>query len=199
MNALADARPGAVLLVPWRTRYSDQRITVRLTVSEDGRRAEGRFVGPAGPANGPCAPPPPPQDLSAEGDVSTTTLTEAEFLRPEAAFVLGLRLRACRQYTSEKARYGTRPVWLRALDDDPSWACVLFREDETLTTLVWQGGPRRLWDEAEAAYVWWLGRGSPGPERFGLTVDGEGSRVWLDGPGGVISCGSAPGSCGRQE
>ncbi|WP_372408353.1 hypothetical protein [Streptomyces luteireticuli] len=186
MNTLMDARPGTILTVPWRTRYSDQQVSAHLTVSEDGRRAEGRFVGPAGPANGPCTPPPPPQDLYAEGDVSTTTLTETDFCRPEVEFALGVRLHGCRQYAADKARYGTRPVWLRALDGDPSWACVLFREDETLTTLVWQGGPRRLWDEAEAAYAWWLGQGSPPPEHFGMTVDGDGSRVWLDHPENVI-------------
>lgn len=47
---------------------------------------------------------------------------------------------------------------------------------------MWQYGSRRLWDEAEAAYRWWGDHGRPGPERFGLTVNGEEHRIWLDTP-----------------
>ncbi|GHE03985.1 hypothetical protein [Streptomyces alanosinicus] len=47
---------------------------------------------------------------------------------------------------------------------------------------VWQSGPRRLWDEAEAAYDWWLNNDRTSRERFGLTVTAEGQSVWLDDP-----------------
>lgn len=50
------------------------------------------------------------------------------------------------------------------------------------TARVWQSGPRRLWDEVEAAFHWWAGRGRPGHTRFGLPVTAEGERVWLDDP-----------------
>ncbi|MFI9387312.1 methyltransferase domain-containing protein [Kutzneria sp. NPDC052558] len=45
---------------------------------------------------------------------------------------------------------------------------------------VRQYGPRRLWDEAEAARAWWVGHGRPGRRRFGLTVTAEHQKVWLD-------------------
>ncbi|MEU5978270.1 hypothetical protein [Streptomyces sp. NPDC047315] len=32
------------------------------------------------------------------------------------------------------------------------------------------------------AHLWWIGQGRPGFERFGLTVDVDGERVWLDRP-----------------
>ncbi|MET9932618.1 MULTISPECIES: hypothetical protein [unclassified Streptomyces] len=48
---------------------------------------------------------------------------------------------------------------------------------------VWQHGPRRLWDETEAAYAWWTSHDRPGPERFGLTVTATGETRWLDDPG----------------
>lgn len=48
--------------------------------------------------------------------------------------------------------------------------------------LIYQSGPRRLWDEVEAAYRWWDGHDRPGFERFGLTVTAEGQRAWLDTP-----------------
>lgn len=41
-----------------------------------------------------------------------------------------------------------------------SWACVMFRDGEERAP-VWQSGPRRLWDEVEAAYRWWVDQGNP--------------------------------------
>lgn len=62
-----------------------------------------------------------------------------------------------------------------------SWAAVVFRSGERDAT-VHQSGPRRLWDEVEAAHRWWTGRGEPDHTRFGLTVTAEGQRAWLDDP-----------------
>jgi hypothetical protein len=47
---------------------------------------------------------------------------------------------------------------------------------------VAQSGPRRLWDELEAAWRWWDDRGRPGFDRFGLTATPDGETVWLDAP-----------------
>lgn len=66
------------------------------------------------------------------------------------------------------------------------WAVVVFRDDRKEAT-VHQCGPRRLWDEAEAAYRWWAGNGRPGVERFGLTVTADGHTTWLDDPGNVVA------------
>ncbi len=87
-------------------------------------------------------------------------------------------MRDCVHVVAEK-REGARPVWLYGLGDR-SWACVLSRDAGTAS--VWQSGPRRLWDEAEAAHQWWRDRGEPGHERFGLTVTAEGQSAWLDDP-----------------
>ncbi|GAA2913751.1 hypothetical protein GCM10020221_06790 [Streptomyces thioluteus] len=103
MNATA-------LVTTWRSRYGAHESVVHLTVSADGRRAEGRFTGLTRTATR-SDPPPPPQDFATEGDVSTTTLTEAEFCRLEAEFAIGLRLRGCRQRPVERSRYGIHPVW----------------------------------------------------------------------------------------
>ncbi|MEW9532747.1 methyltransferase domain-containing protein [Microbispora sp. NPDC049125] len=48
---------------------------------------------------------------------------------------------------------------------------------------VHQRGPRDLWDEVEAAFMRWVSWGSPGRDRFGLTVTAEEQYVWLDRPG----------------
>ncbi|MEU8139976.1 hypothetical protein [Streptodolium elevatio] len=36
--------------------------------------------------------------------------------------------------------------------------------------MVWQTGPRSLWDEVEAAHAWWVGLAKPAVYDFGLTV-----------------------------
>ncbi|MFJ6621430.1 ATP-grasp peptide maturase system methyltransferase [Kitasatospora sp. NPDC091335] len=51
---------------------------------------------------------------------------------------------------------------------------------------VTQRGPLRLWDRVEEAVEAWQAEGAPHQERFGITVTGDGQRVWLgseDGPG----------------
>ncbi|EME97990.1 hypothetical protein J7W19_13970 [Streptomyces mobaraensis NBRC 13819 = DSM 40847] len=176
-------RPGATLVAPWRTPFSEQHALVTLTVAPDGKSAEGRFSLPGRGPEPLRAEPPPTVDVTTLGDISSTRLTEAEF--STATFALGIKLRGVRQQADARRRYG-RAIWLRGLDGDPSWACALFRAEPDLTTLVWQGGPRRLWDEAEAAYGWWVAQGAPSPARFGLTVDDAGGRLWLDEPGNVI-------------
>ncbi|MFD5032492.1 hypothetical protein ACFWM0_19050 [Streptomyces sp. NPDC058405] len=85
----------------------------------------------------------------------------------------------CVQAVADK-REGARPVWFYGLSDR-SWACVMFRDGES-EAAVWQSGPRRLWDEVEDAYRWWVDRGEPEHTRFGLTVTPDGQRAWIDSP-----------------
>jgi hypothetical protein len=49
---------------------------------------------------------------------------------------------------------------------------------------VRQGGPLRLWDTIESAYLRWQQLGQPGRSRFGLTVNQEQDTIWLDDPNG---------------
>jgi methyltransferase of ATP-grasp peptide maturase system len=49
---------------------------------------------------------------------------------------------------------------------------------------VAQGGPRALWEVAEAAYVDWCELGKPERDRFGVTVIDERQEFWLDEPDG---------------
>jgi hypothetical protein len=52
---------------------------------------------------------------------------------------------------------------------------------------VAQYGPRRLWDEVEEAYYWWIEAGRPDRERFGMTVTADDQWVWLDHPDNRVS------------
>ncbi|MFE3505014.1 methyltransferase domain-containing protein [Kitasatospora sp. NPDC059160] len=66
-----------------------------------------------------------------------------------------------------------------------SWATVDSVPGESRFE-VRQSGPRRLWDEVEAAYNQWTATGRPGYERYGLTVTPAGQTAWLDKPDNVI-------------
>ncbi|GAA4234743.1 methyltransferase domain-containing protein [Actinomadura meridiana] len=62
-----------------------------------------------------------------------------------------------------------------------AWATATY-EPGRVAFDVRQAGERALWDEAVGAYFGWVSQGSPGRDRFGLTVTGEGEYVWLDRP-----------------
>ncbi|MGH3912563.1 MAG: methyltransferase domain-containing protein [Pseudonocardiaceae bacterium] len=69
-------------------------------------------------------------------------------------------------------------VWLR----DPvsgSWASVVPIDNGNL--LVRQKGIRRLWDEAEAAYRWWIGEGRPVGPDWVWTITPQRQTIQLDG------------------
>ncbi|NEA59549.1 methyltransferase domain-containing protein [Streptomyces sp. SID13666] len=74
-------------------------------------------------------------------------------------------------------------LWLLA-DDARSWASIDYVPNADVYE-VEQYGPRRFWTEVEAAYQWWDGVGRPSRDRFGITVDGAGQRIWLDTPDNV--------------
>ncbi|KPI17944.1 protein-L-isoaspartate(D-aspartate) O-methyltransferase [Actinobacteria bacterium OK074] len=185
---LEQVAPGGVILAPFGTHYSNADSTVRLTVGDRGE-AQGHFTGPVEfmKLRG--------QRLLFHGHAaylgdgmggaarSTTKVTEEELLgegRFESrTFAIGLRVRGC-HHTVANERDGSRPVWFYGLGDD-SWACVMFHDGREAD--VWQGGPRKLWDEVSEALGWWRAADEPGVERFGLTVARDGrQRAWLDSP-----------------
>jgi hypothetical protein len=69
---------------------------------------------------------------------------------------------------------------------DPEHVCrktpQLFTGVAQPVSTVYQGGPRKLWEEIEAAYRWWEAEEGPGIHRFGLTVSQQGEQSWLDTP-----------------
>ncbi|MGX1757100.1 protein-L-isoaspartate(D-aspartate) O-methyltransferase [Streptomyces lydicus] len=184
---LEQCRPGGVIVAPWGTNFSHGDAVARLEVAPDGKSAAGNFTGPVefmklrSQRLSPVVHTEYVPGSVADGDESSTTVTEAAFVGDQFAperFALGLRVPQCRQAVAAKDD-GARPVWFYGLSDR-SWACCMFRDGKAAR--VWQAGPRRLWDEAEAAFRWWEGHGRPGLSRFGLTVTARGERVWLDDP-----------------
>ncbi|WP_455431660.1 methyltransferase domain-containing protein [Streptomyces jumonjinensis] len=180
-------RPGGLIVAPWGTHYGNGDCVARLAVAWDGQSASGAFTGPVEfmKLRAQRLSPVVHSDYVTGGpedrDASATDLTEDAFLGERFSpqrFAVSLRVPHCHHVVAEK-RDGARPVWFYGLTDH-SWACVMFRDGETAR--VWQSGPRRLWDEAEAAHRWWENEGKPGHERFGLTVTAEGQAAWLNAP-----------------
>jgi protein-L-isoaspartate O-methyltransferase len=62
---------------------------------------------------------------------------------------------------------------------DGSWARVVGRD----RPVVYQGGPRRLWDLVERNWERYLLLGKPGMDRYGITVTSDRRQfIWLDRP-----------------
>lgn len=132
----------------------------------------------------------PGADEIALADISTTDCRGADLdrmLNPDkGAFAIGARLASC-CLTVDWDRRGERHHILE-LDDGAtkSWAQVDANLNDPAPFTVRQLGPRRLWDEAVAAYDWWHAEKEPGRDRFGLQVVGGRQWLWLDEPGNLI-------------
>ncbi|MBV9160096.1 MAG: methyltransferase domain-containing protein [Pseudonocardiales bacterium] len=188
---LAQTRPGGLIVTPWGTDYCNG-VLLTLHVAAD-HRATGRFS----------------EDLAfmrlrahrrrfyepdqaqiQQAQVSTTDVHGWDFFRlinsDQAGFAIGVQVPHC-ALTVELHKFG-EDHHLLELDDitTQSWA----RLDAHLTSpnplLVHQLGPRRLWDEAVAAYDWWYEHGKPHPTRFGMTMTTHTQTVWLDNPNTVV-------------
>ncbi|MDA0564808.1 methyltransferase domain-containing protein [Streptomonospora sp. S1-112] len=177
---IAQVRTGGIVVTPWAPAPDlPSGLLARLVVGGD--RAGGRFCGTssfmrlrsqrwAGGA---------PHDLDAEaesvsrweGDPRDLVLGDAclQLVMMAGPWRLGLRL-------ADPA--GEPWAWMSATDS-PSWARL--HDDGRIE----QGGPRRLWNEAEAAFRWWTAHGCPPVTGYGLTVDTEGRQcLWLHTPDG---------------
>ncbi|GAA3927872.1 methyltransferase domain-containing protein [Actinomadura viridis] len=169
-------RPGGVLVLPWMPDYLGGH-KVRLTVTGDGR-AIGRFEGSASYMM-----------LRAQRG---TGLPEPETGGEESVTRLDPRTVTGDSYGADVAIAGMLPDVIgaeRAIPDGrfalvladtagTSWARCEHRPGKA-EHLVLQGGRRRLWDEVADAYLRWVGWGSPGRSRFGLTIGPEGQEVFV--------------------
>ncbi|GHH63494.1 protein-L-isoaspartate O-methyltransferase [Streptosporangium violaceochromogenes] len=189
-------RPGGVLVMPWGTRYSGQNAIACLTAAGDGS-AGGHFTGATRfmhvrsqrldwPEFDDYLP---GEGWPADTRRSTTGLPAAQIVDESdyaaSNFAVSLQIPECAR-TFARSPQGVQTIWLFGLGD-LSWAAVFFDEDASADSRVYQGGPRSLWDEVEAAHRWWYGQGRPGHEEFGLTVTADGrQQVWLGEPSTLV-------------
>ncbi|MFK0294835.1 methyltransferase domain-containing protein [Streptomyces sp. NPDC090442] len=81
-------------------------------------------------------------------------------------------------------------TWQYDVDDDRRiTGARVWAEDGSLAELrpdgtVTEIGPRPVWGNLEAAHRIYRDADQPGPDRYGVTVDERGQRVWLDSPDG---------------
>ncbi|MDQ2879896.1 MAG: protein-L-isoaspartate(D-aspartate) O-methyltransferase [Actinomycetota bacterium] len=189
---LAQTRPGGLIVTPWGTDYCNG-VMLTMRVQEQGT-ATGHFGGDLAFMRLRLQRRhfyEPSEEEIARAERTRTEVHGWDFFRminsDQAAFAIGLRVPRC-ALTVELGKFGEDHHILE-LDDitTKSWA----RLDANLTSpdklVVSQLGPRRLWDEAEAAYDWWYDRGKPGPSRFGMTASTNTQTVWLDTPSTVIN------------
>ncbi|MFE4175202.1 methyltransferase domain-containing protein [Streptomyces sp. NPDC056909] len=185
-DIVRQTRPGGIIVSPYATEYGGEAV-VRLIVQEDGS-ATGPFVGSSAfmrlrqqrsyrthvreYLGGKPWP--------ADGRRTTTTLSPEDVAPWLPMFAVGLQTQRLFPYP-ERYDGGSYTLWLRDTEVS-SWASVDFvpgaQEFE-----VYQSGPRDLWGEVRAAYAWWSDQDRPGFERFGLTVNPDGTPwAWLDSP-----------------
>ncbi|MFD7285064.1 methyltransferase [Streptomyces sp. NPDC059863] len=184
------SRPGTVVLTPWDNPWFCYGL-LRLVVAENGT-ASGRFA----PYSAFMLMRGQRSDIRLFRDVvrdehrpdeSSTELSPWEVTTNDrsARFAVGLWLGDVWHAWDEdpKEDGAEARLWLATTDaSSGSWAAVDWDGKQKDRFRVRQYGPRRLWDETEAAYQRWRAAGDPGPERFGLTVTQDGQVPWIDRP-----------------
>ncbi|MEU9100784.1 methyltransferase domain-containing protein [Streptomyces sp. NPDC048361] len=177
--------PGGLVVTPWGTLYGGEAVA-KLTVG-DGFTAHGRFTRSSAfmrlRQQRRVLPPHTAflggQEWPADGALTTTALSPVDLSGWVEQFATGLQMPGA-FWSVERYDDGSYTLWTYSTDA-LSWASIDYEPGADRFEVV-QSGPRRLWDETEAAYLWWDAQGRPGFERFGLTVDGDGERAWLDSP-----------------
>jgi protein-L-isoaspartate O-methyltransferase len=188
---LEQTRPGGLIVTPWGTDYCNG-VLLTLHVTTEGS-ATGRFHGDLAFMRLRAHRRrfyEPDQIQIQHAEVTTTDVHGWDFYRminsDQAGFCIGLLVPRC-ALTVELNKFGEDHHVLE-LDDitTQSWA----RLDAHLTSpnslLVHQFGPRRLWEEAVAAYDWWYDHKKPDLTRFGMTMTTDTQTVWLDDPSTVV-------------
>ncbi|MGN9785667.1 methyltransferase domain-containing protein [Nonomuraea sp. ZG12] len=169
-------RPGGTIVLPWTPRWEAGHLT-KLTVTADGR-AVGRFH--RGAVFMPMRSQ-RPHDVRLDGPYrdSITRLDPRQVVRSPAGAdvaIAGLLPDLYDAHADEED--GGFRLWLWSDDSEAQ----IHQAPGYDRFSVFQRGPHDLWDELEVAYRQWLAWGSPGRDRFGMSVTPEGQYVWLDSP-----------------
>lgn len=123
-----------------------------------------------------------------DGAESKTALSPAVVRACDAAlFAIGRLLPGVYWWVGRYDEPGMAEHYTWWVYDGTSWAAVDFVPGADVFE-VEQYGPRRLWDEVEAAHGWWMSAGEPSPDQFGLTVSPDGVHtLWIGEPSNVVS------------
>lgn len=155
---------------------------VALTVAADGRSARGWVQGLATfmPAKGTVAGR-PWEDVRGAGEPEEETVVErTDLLRlhKDANLLFALRVVLPEVQIRTEAAEGRIVAWVH--DGRDSWTTLVANDD--LPTLAYQGGPRRLAAELEAAWQDWERSDAPSVYDFGMTRTADHQVVWSGDP-----------------
>ncbi|MGH3439896.1 MAG: methyltransferase domain-containing protein [Sciscionella sp.] len=190
---LDQLRPGGRLVTPWGTDWSNgAMLTLDLA---SGHVAGGRFSGDLAfmrvrSQRRALYGWTPATDEIEHAQISTTECRGSDLDRilnqEKGSFAIGARLPSC-CLTVEWDKHGELHHNLE-LDDaaTKSWAQLDANLNDPAAFTVRQLGPRKLWDETEAAYDWWHEQGEPVLDRFGFQCRAGRQWVWLDDPDNVV-------------
>ncbi|MDP8931831.1 MAG: methyltransferase domain-containing protein [Actinomycetota bacterium] len=181
---VSQTRPGGRVVTPWATRYYSAGL-LSLTVGDDGTAVGGLVNNTVSfmwlrdqraQRVGSVHEFVYDQEKAVE---RRADLHPADVLNDEdAAFTIGLQVPDCEYvYCPAGDGSGKYTVWFL----DPvsrSWAAINY-EPGVDTYHASQLGPRKLWDEVEAAYRWWVDAGSPKTGQWRFTVMREGQHIEL--------------------
>ncbi len=185
---IEQTRPGATIVTPFSPLFGGGAV-VRLTRAGDGT-GRGRFTrSSAFMMLRQHRYQAPPVDAYLPGEWPGDADRSATGLDPEAlggnwpaCFVVGLSLP---DVYYRRTPYGDGWTWWLFDTAVTSWATV-----DSLPGAgsfdVRQSGPRRLWDEVEAAWDRWRRDGEPDVDHYGLTVGPDGHQAWLEDPGNPL-------------
>ncbi|MGQ0774126.1 MAG: methyltransferase domain-containing protein [Pseudonocardiales bacterium] len=191
---LDQLRSGGLLVTPWGTDWSNG---VMLTLHKsENETVTGRFCGDLAfmriRSQRRALYGWRPADTDIErAEISTTDCRGRDLdrmLNPEKSgnFAIGARLASCCLIVKWD-QHGTLHHNLE-LDHGAtgSWAQLDANLNDPAPFTVRQLGPRKLWDEVEAAYDWWYEQGEPGLDRFGFQIRDGQQWVWLDEPDNAV-------------
>jgi protein-L-isoaspartate(D-aspartate) O-methyltransferase len=184
--------PGGRILLPWATSYTEA--LVGLTVDEHGS-ATGTIIGESAFM---CLR----EQREWRGSVAAVVGGDEDRVEtgsttlhpywvsgdPGARFAIAQRVPECQwRYWPYDDNDGTGVLWLLDFRSG-SWAKLTHTTPDASDDdfRVRQHGPRRLWDEVEAAHHWWVAHGRPDVERWRFTVTPEDQQIELlsSGPAG---------------
>ncbi|MGH3915985.1 MAG: methyltransferase domain-containing protein [Pseudonocardiaceae bacterium] len=193
---LDQLRPGGRVVTPWGTDWSNG-VMLTLHPDQDGKdgTATGRFSGDLAfmriRSQRRALYGWRPEDSDIEHAQTSTTECRGRdldrMLNPDKGdFAIGVRLASCclivkwnqhgkLHHNLELDHAATR-----------SWAQLDANLNDPAPFTVRQLGPRKLWDEVEAAYDWWYEQGEPGLDRFGFQIRDGRQWIWLDEPDTVV-------------
>ncbi|MGH3548560.1 MAG: methyltransferase domain-containing protein [Pseudonocardiaceae bacterium] len=183
---VAQTRPGGRVLLPWADTYTGGLLL--LTVHGDGT-ATGGIVAESNfmwlreqrDTRGATKPTTEGDSDPDRTDETVTTCHPHNVTGPHGARVaIGQRVPGCQwRYWPWEPAEPIGVLWL--VDPWGSWAKLTHTTPNAVENdfPVLQSGPRRLWDEVETAYHWWIDAGSPDADRWQFTITPTGQQVAL--------------------